>query len=285
MKYTPKFNDVSESKTIRSSNSAIESTLDSVFRAQFPGISKVKNKFNDSWSLEGSCIIPLKDGSDNLRYTIDAVGRQAHFIIQSSEFGRSEFDVIVARDDSAKLVSTLKNYYIKMGYKDVTSSKRVRSCMDVCEEPRDAWSLAVETVAAAFRLLHWVKFLHWSTKGPQFLQNHEALDDYYEQINDDLDAVGEILQRLNAGTTVPTASFDLGILESADCVNFNGERTWTLFCVAVENFVVILNELYGALPEEFHDIASELDSIIFYWNKVVCYKTKQILAGDEECEV
>jgi len=262
-------------RPIRSSNSIVEDTLTAVFKSEFSGASKIKNRFTDSWSLEGSIVVPIKSGTDTLTYTVDAAGRQAHFILQSSEYGRMEFDAIVAREDSAKLVSTIKSKYIKMGYKEVNSSRRIRASLQE-NIPIDTFTIAVGTVACAFDLLHWIKFLHWSTTGLDFLPTHEALDEYYEKINEDLDTLGEIVQRLNSNnTTMPTGAFQFREIESVDAVLDSG-RTWVILTTQVDVFLTQLEELYQALPDEFHDIASELDSIIYYWYQIQDYKNKQL---------
>lgn len=268
-----KFTTVTD-RPIRSSNSIVEDTLNAVFKSEFSGASKIKNRFTDSWSLEGSIVVPIKSGTDTLTYTVDAAGRQAHFILQSSEYGRTEFDAIVAREDSAKLVSTIKSRYTKMGYKEVVSSRRIRASLDTIQE--GTFTIAIETVACAFDLLHWIKFLHWSTAGLDFLPTHEALDEYYEKINEDLDTLGEIVQRLNSdNTTMPIGAFQFREIESMDAVLDSG-RTWVILTTQIDVFLTQLEKLYRALPDEFHDIASELDSIIYYWNQIQDYKNKQL---------
>lgn len=255
---------------IRSAKSSVESTLDSVFKSELP-VTKVSSKFTNSWSVEGKFSCPAEDGVDKVEYFIDAVEGKAHFILDSEKFGRVEFDLKVEKDDYTKMVKKIAAEYSKLGYKEIKSSRRIQSSKKSSE---DILPVAVSAVTKAFELLHMLKFLHWSAAGINFNSDHEKMDEHYGRINEDLDTLGEITQRLNSSSTViPVEVFEFN---RVDITGFEKQGLWKTLAEQIKLFLESIELLYNILPPTYHDIASELDAIQYYWNKLLTYKIKQI---------
>lgn len=129
-----------------------------------------------------------------------------------------------------------------------------------------------------------LRLLHWKIAGVGFDEGHSVMDDYVSQFSDFIDKVGEIILSRNDEHT------PLSLEDIIKCLNEDNDQYMrvnpnttftkeTVFACTSSMFKQIMDIAYDAREQVSDDIASELDSIIYWFRIENCYKMKHRLSG------
>lgn len=140
----------------------------------------------------------------------------------------------------------------------------------------DVTTTYVEPLRAALQLFYTIKDVHWNADGPNFFDFHTKLDEYNEKILEDMDTLGEFCAQF--ATFVPhlaTLSDTAANVDSRPNNNvgtfhvFNRQEAYSTVREYINRYLTVLNLYYCNMP---HDVQSDLDNIIRYWDKEANYK-------------
>ncbi len=97
---------------------------------------------------------------------------------------------------------------------------------------------------------HNVHILHWKTTGPGFQENHEYLDELYEEMTKQIDVVAEIMLQRNENPLSYHGMMEILVTldEPASLVNptqsYDGDMTFKLVIDIFNQIIECINNLY-----------------------------------------
>lgn len=140
----------------------------------------------------------------------------------------------------------------------------------------DVTTTYIEPLRAALQLFYTIKDVHWNADGENFFDFHTKLDEYNEKILEDIDTLGEFCAQF--ATFVPNLATLSSTADDSSTIPdpristfhvFNRQEAYSVIREFINRYLTVLNLYYCNMP---HDVQSDLDNIIRYWDKEANYK-------------
>lgn len=140
------------------------------------------------------------------------------------------------------------------------------------DAPVDTKSTCVALLYSAYTALFNLQAVHWNVSGKQFMRLHTMMDEYLEKIREQIDRIAEIALETNANIPNPVE-----IVKSLQVIapsnNFDGQEGARYAIAAIQQFIDALELFYVNVP---HEVQSEYDEWIGYWNTEAKFKLPRI---------
>lgn len=128
-------------------------------------------------------------------------------------------------------------------------------------------------LSCAYNTLLNLQTIHWNVAGKQFMRIHVMMDEYLENIREQIDRIAEITLETDASIMNP-----LKIIKNYGCpvvpdTNFDGIEGARLAKETICQFLDALELYYPNVP---HQVQSEYDEWIGYWRTEALFKLSRI---------
>lgn len=126
--------------------------------------------------------------------------------------------------------------------------------------------------------MQWMQWLHWTAVGNDFETKHRRAEEYYHNLLQELDYLGELCVQYTNTAPMPTQCLSDTLqvtLEPIpdDNMDVSYDRQWLYIKKLIADHADMLNLYYVNFP---HSVQSTLDDWIEYWNKESNYIIEQI---------